>query len=112
MQNWVLISILKPPVPDSPSDDTMLEIDDVNDSTIGEYEVCAENTFGKCVSRFVLIADGGLEEHIQPKFMVPLSAEVYSKTKALVLRTKISASPYVVINWCVSNRTKLLALDL
>ncbi|TRY61201.1 hypothetical protein TCAL_10078 [Tigriopus californicus] len=75
--------------------DTLLEIDDVNDGTVGEYEVCAENKFGKCVSRFVLIADGGLEEHIQPKFMVPLSAEVYAQSKALVLRTKISASPYV-----------------
>ena len=57
-------------------------------------------------SRFLVVVDEGPEEHFAPQFVSPLNNQELLPDMNLLLHTKISASPYVAINWlahlCIS----------
>ena len=50
-------------------------------------------------SRFLVVVDEGPEEHFAPQFVSPLNNQELLPDMNLLLHTKISASPYVAINW-------------
>ena len=77
-----------------------LALDEVTESDTGEYEAVASNAVGSVVARFLLVVDEGPADHFAPRFASPLANQLLKPgTKNLLLHTKISASPYVAINW-------------
>ena len=76
-----------------------MSLDAVTEDDIGEYEAIAKNRVGKIVSKFLLVVDEGPEEHTAPQFVSPLQNQELKPDMNLLLHTKISASPYVAINW-------------
>ena len=76
-----------------------LSLDGVSEDDIGEYEAVARSDLGQVVSRFLVIVDEGPQEHFAPQFVSPLNNQELLPNMNLLLHTKISASPYVAINW-------------
>lgn len=77
-----------------------LSFDFVTDKDSGQYEAIASNDIGQVQSRFLLVVDEGCEEHFGPQFVSPLTnQEGIPVNQSVLLQTKVSASPYVALNW-------------
>ena len=76
-----------------------LSLDNVNEDDVGNYEAIASNSVGQVMAKFICIVDEGPEEHFPPRFMSSLDNQELKPNMNLLLHTKISASPYVAINW-------------
>ena len=82
-----------------------LSLDGVSEDDIGEYEAVARSDLGQVVCRFLVIVDEGPQEHFAPQFVSPLNNQELLPNMNLLLHTKISASPYVAINWLAHSLT-------
>ena len=76
-----------------------LSIEKVNEDDVGEYEAVASNKIGQSIAKFLLVVDEGPQDHYAPQFISPLNNQELLPNMNLLLHTKISASPYVAINW-------------
>ncbi len=76
-----------------------LSVDHVTEDDIGQYEAIGQSDLGQISSRFIVVVDEGPEEHFAPQFISPLKNQELPPNRNLLLHTKISASPYVAINW-------------